>query len=744
MPAKDIQLAPLTVTLDARSSADLMPAQSVRFRQNLRTIAENKLRRGAGWAKLLTQANYNNADFHDQLLTFGGIRQPITLIQEEESTDGARSLFIATQSKIARLAEHGGNWKILGTGYGGAATTSLVAPRFHAARVGDYVVFTNDFDAPMYHILGQVGVDGESLYEFDDLTSIGVTRARHVWSWRNMIILADIEADGRRVAYRLLSSSVDAPFEFDPFKATYSGFAKDLMSNERILGGMECGNGFLIYTDKNIWEMTIGSDGAVNFRVAYPAADNENKGTLAYPNTLVNTPDGHLYVGNDGIYLFNQYYSAPTRPEWLHRASSLILDNIDESACDVHVSGISGDEILISVVQTGDSAPSITLRINWAYKAVDVVDYGFTAFGHHNPQDIQTVRDFIVENRICTLAGLISLGYDYDMEGLPNPVPTGTAAFEPMSIHTTAVLQYGGTLTVASAGTAAANGTYVWSGTTGRYTKAANGYYIVTTTDGTTRAWKLYTNADVLQYSNVQTVAGTWGTTNGGSNPKPAVTLSADVVTTEDYERTANDANSLCALLGGELLDAGCRGCKGEVRFVAADAVDWTLKELGGVFYRETCANGTAVGSTTSNGYASAVGAYLLDPYSSIFRSAPLFIKEAGVKCSGLEIDCVAAPQAIPNYIGLRVGVSAQVADPNTDECRLVWYQHTLKLLKCISPQTVAQHRARGTMPSDVINWNFLRQGKILYFELRIDGTGGDCTLSRITSDIERYEISRY
>lgn len=1017
MATKDIQLAPLTGILDVRSTPDAMPPGSVRMRQNLQCVAENKLRRGTGWRKLLSKSGYNNSDYHDQLLIFheGSIRQPITLISEQESTSGTRSLLIATQSRIARLSEHSGNWKILGMGYGGEASTSAAAPRFKCARVGDYVAFTNDFDPPMYHVLDQEGENGQSLYEFADAEEIGFTRAKHVWAWRNFIIFADVEMDGKRYAYRLISSDFDNPTSLDPARASSIAFQKDLMSHEKIIGGAPFGNAFLIYTTHGIWEMTIGTGDVLNFRRAYNAEDNELKGTLTLPNVLINTADGHLYGGKDGLYFFNQYMSRPDRPEWLHRSTPIIYDNIDLQACEVHVAGVYQDEILISVAESGQTnkLPNVTLRINWQYRVCDKLDYGFTAFGHYSSQDIQSLRDFIIENRICTLQGLTGLGYGYSNEGLPNPMTEGTSEFEPMSIHTGNPYEYGGTLTVASAGTGAANGTYVYNWTTGRYVKASNSYYIVTSTDGTTRTWKLYTNADSLLYTNTVTVAGTWATTNGGSNPKPEVTLSDDVVVSEDYEQLASDEDSLCALLDGEIIDAGCRGCKGDTLFVAASSGDWCLKELGSVFYRELCANPTAVGENnvqivpgdsavdmvfvvdesallpisreilanisanieaqliaagigsgltanrygsvafghgdpaeqeiaftdaatfaaaaasiglvgggleedayegidfaiesmpwresatvkkviffitdedrnqryytdgadqpaqfaslkaklvdggfivagmiptgnatqrsgdnliviagdttgkcyvadgvggyivksgfqnfvpwtgstsgtyatgiyeeyyllildpdirgyffelnanngyqagpptstsilavivpalterltnelTANLYASSTGSYLLEGYASIFRTAPMFAKDAGVISERLEFDCMVRVQDVPSNVGLRVGVSAQPADPNTDECRLVWHQRTLKKLKCQSGPTPAQHRARSSMPSDTIDWTYYHKGKVLFFELKVEGVGGDSDWSRLTSDVRRYEITRH
>jgi len=94
MANKPITLAPLTGVLDVRSTPDLIPRDGVRFRQNLQTVADGKLRRGAGWAKLLSQAAYNNADFHDQLLVFDGIVVPVTEPFAYYKLDTATSLIV--------------------------------------------------------------------------------------------------------------------------------------------------------------------------------------------------------------------------------------------------------------------------------------------------------------------------------------------------------------------------------------------------------------------------------------------------------------------------------------------------------------------------------------------------------------------------------------------------------------------------------------------------------------------------
>lgn len=753
MPTKPISVAPLTGVLDLRSSPDLIPAGGVRMRQNFQTVGDGKLRRGCGWPKLLTSANYNNEDFHDQLLTFGAsMRQPVTLIQEAQSFIGVRSLFIGQQSRLLRLSEHGGNWKVMGSGFGGTASQSCAAPRFRSARVGDYVAFTNDYDRPKYHVLEQVGESGESLYEFDDFVTIGLRRAKFVWSWRNFLIFANVEMDNQRYPFRLLGSDFEQPTSFDPEKADSITWQKDLMSHEEILGGAPSGNEFLIYTTHGIWAMTIvGGESTVNFRRCYNGEDNQMRGLLRYPGILVNLGEMHLYAagqteeeGRGALFMYNQFYARPERPEWLHRASSLIFDNIDTSVCEVHVAALHGNEVLISVAEEGqdNECPNVTLRINMQHQACDKVDFGFTAFGGFNSQDIQTVRDFIIESGICDLAGLtaVDANYGYENEGLPNPLPA-MGAVEATCIHTLSVLHLGGTVTAAGAGTAAANGDYVWNVLTLRY-ENTNGYYLTTSSNGTTRTWKLFSDVPTQLYSTTATLEGLWSTVDGGAGPAPTFTADADVVRAEDYEKTASDTDSLCDILGDETIDAGCRNCPSDKLFVAAASDDWCLKQIGGAYYREECSNPTAVGITTGDGYQSAAGTYVLNGYDSIWIPGPMFTPNGGIICHNVSMQYQARPQTPPSDISLRVGVSGQIADANGDSC-LVWHQHSSKKLKCQSDKTPAQHRATNTQPTTTLGWELHRKGPVLYLELKIAGTGGDVDLSRIQSELEQYEMRR-
>ena len=114
------------------------------------------------------------------------------------------------------------------------------------------------------------------------------------------------------------------------------------------------------------------------------------------------------------------------------------------------------------------------------------------------------------------------------------------------------------------------------------------------------------------------------------------------------------------------------------------------------------------------------------------------------MESSRLDMDYIAAAQKPPSNVSLRIGISGQAADPNTDTCAIVWHQHSLKPLACYGPLSPAVDLKRNLQPSKPLVWNYVRKGKFLYFELTIAGVGGDAIFSRVTADAEQYEIKRY
>jgi hypothetical protein len=442
---KGIPLSPLTGALDARSAPDQMVAGSLRMRQNFQTVGANKLRRGTGWKKLLSGSNYNNSDFHDQLLTFtpGVPRQPVTFLLETESTRGTRNLFVGKQGAIAKLNQRSGNYRILGSGYGGSQIADAAAPRFRAAQLGDYLALTNNLDKPIYTLL-EGSTDGTIplVHTFDDLDVIGLTRASVVWVWKNVLFFGDVTLDNEEQPYTFVWSDYENPLGFDPAKTDSITGTIDLDTNERILAFAESpgGNSGLIYTTRGMWELAVVG-GVQDFDVArrYNAAGNPGVAVLKYPNTLVALPESHLYMAEDGFYQFTPWSLEPERVEWLHRASSLLYDNIDNENCMVHVGAVRGNEVWFFVASRDaiNHCPDHGIRINMKYRTVDYLDFGCTAICSYRSYDVGTIRDFIIENRICDVAGLAANGYAYTNEGLPRVDTQATAPFVPTCIYTT-------------------------------------------------------------------------------------------------------------------------------------------------------------------------------------------------------------------------------------------------------------------------------------------------------------------
>lgn len=661
---RGIPISPLTGVLDTRSSPDMIPQGGLRMRQNMQTASMGKLRRGKGFQKLFSKTTYNNQDFHDQMVGVSGIRQPITMLKEFSTSRQILKKIVATQSKIAMLDEYGGAYKILGSGYGGTASESAAAPRFKSDQLGDYVIFTNDFEPPKYYVLESAPDEttGELIHDIPDLVTIGLTRAALVWQWRNVIFLADVEMDFTRCKNRIVWSNFQGPIEFDPADVQSIAGTRDLHLHERILGGAPFGNGFLIYTTHGIWEMTaVGGDESFAFRRVFNGEQNEQQGTLFFPNTLVALRDTHIYAGSDGLYEFTQFSPSPQRVEWIHRSSNLFFDNIDTANCQVHIGAADGDEVVFYAAEVGDAnhCPSKGLRLNRAYQAADKVDHGFTAACQMHSQEIPTIRDFIISNGICTIAGLIAAGYPLVNEGLPNPLPSADVDFTPDSIYTT-------------------------------------------------------------------------------------VSQTVDTAEVEDWTEESASEHSLCTLLAGRRLDDFCSKCQGKAFLAAASSVDWCIKQFSEVFYRERCVNPTAIGTTDSNGYTSASGSYLLDGIESIMRFAPMWSEGAIVTMSSIGLDFIEVPQNPPARISLRIGMSAQVKDPNIENCGIVWHQHSEQEVKCQSNKSQAQHLIGKTTPGREFSWQFERKGKKLYVELRMVGTGGDAIFSKIKAEVGASKFRQY
>lgn len=659
---KGIPISPLTGEMDTRSLLDEIPPTALRLRQNFRVPDGGKIcRAGGGFEKLLNGPGYNNQDLHDQITRLTGERQPIIFVKEIESSRKVRYLFAGTQSTIYRLNEWTGNWMVVGTGLG---STSLSANdyRWHACVLGDYAVFTNNFSNVLYMALEQSPTAAplapllNPIADLADPDIVGLTRAAGCFEWRNMVFLFDLEMGGDRVPYRLMWSDYNNPTSFDPsLQSTITG-TQDLYLHEQILGAAPAGNNMLIYTTHGIWEMSVVAQAGqpFAFRRVYSAdgkdGTDERIACLAYPNTLVSMGDAHLYMGvGNKIYIYSQYYQKPTPLEWIHKASGTLFQNLDQGACNAHCGVYSNFEVYFSVAKKGDvnQCPSQTLRLQMQYKAGDYLDYGVTAFTTYRAGQVQTIRDWLIDNGLCTVQGLTDQGYGYVNEGLPNPIPTASAPFTPTCIYTTK-------------------------------------------------------------------------------------TKTVGAFTIEDYTQPQADPHSLCALLGGLRFDDICLKCQPTNTLVMASSADWCLKQINNTLYRERCTNPKSAGTNGPLGYVSSMPTYILDGYDSIVRFGPIWGNEVAVVMNYFKVNYLADAQNPPSQLQVRIGISAQVGDPNTDQGGIIWFPLTPKNLTTLALETPAQQAADNTIPMIDLHWNFHREGRFVYVEMKISGTGGGSCFSGV------------
>lgn len=448
---KTFSYRPLTGPLDVRSLPQNMAAGAFRWKQNFAVTQQGNLCRMPGWSRLFSNRTANNFDLHDQLLGIQlyyddntpvstgaddnstyppgalcsgdvlfryGVREPITLLFESTSPAGNRRLFAGTQSRLYQLNESDGNWTIITDGMGHEGS------RFKAAQLGDTIIFTNGFDAPFAHVLGQApqGCAIRRISEIEDLATLDITAAGIVVAYNGLMLLMDVTQEGTRYTSRIRWSDLNNPLSWVGSNDSLANF-QDLDYGEEILAAKELGGYLLIYTDRSIWRAQVqgATSNVFGFQRVYAEKKNQDK-CLCYPNTLVSTGGSHFYMGRDGIYEFNQYLSEPDRVEWLHAGSGVLYDRLDEACCAWPVAEYhpAEKELWFSAPQTGDNClPSRTLVASVKHNTSTYVDHGFSAFANFRSDNQQDLRTWLKQFCVCTDEALAELGLGYIKEGSP-------------------------------------------------------------------------------------------------------------------------------------------------------------------------------------------------------------------------------------------------------------------------------------------------------------------------------------
>lgn len=415
-----VHIKPVTGYLDTRSTPDEVPFGGYRWAQNVEVTSKYRMCRAHGFKRLQDQVGYNNQDLHDQL--FGNVRQPIQFLQEVLSPAGFSHLFAGTHSRLYNKVGSTGNWRIISDNLGGTPPQGCSdSIRWTAGSVGQTVVFSNGLDKPMYHILGQSPNedDQQSVSPIRDLETLRVTQVGIVYSWNGTMILFNVVQEGQRIADRVIWSDYQQPLSFEEDIGVSLSGSVDLGVGESILGVAPLNDALMIYTTMGIWEMRkVGGETVYSFTKRYSPSKVGSR-CLAYPNTLVSTGDTQFFWARDGIYEFSRYYPTPQLVDWIHRSSSIIFDRLDPHRCTVHHGAYHSDrrQIWWSWCNEGDDCPAQSLIINVEFPFSSYIDHGFTAFVNHAPDTNKSIRDFVLENCICTSAEMEALEQGFIKEG---------------------------------------------------------------------------------------------------------------------------------------------------------------------------------------------------------------------------------------------------------------------------------------------------------------------------------------
>lgn len=686
---------PVTGIMDNRSHPAEMPDKSFRLLQNVYFPNENSSRRRPGYSKLSTAAVFHNDDLHDQMLalqnfyqgttgeslvdstvtTYPNVscvgpiatraigRQPVTMLFGAKSSNGTRRLMAGTESRIYVGDEASGTWKIIADGMGqGVQDGTCPGRRFKPTQNQDVVIFTNDYDEPVYWLFDQptFGCLMQAVAKIPDMEVIGLTRAAQCWTWRGVTFFADIELDRVRYPHGIVWSDKDNPLSWDPSKPETIAGAKLLNSGEKILGHAEMNNVMLVFTDQRIWQISVvGGSESFHFDERYTPGEH-GKGCLVYPNTLVSTGSEVFYGGIDGIYRYDLYSPEPTRPEWIHRGTKVIFSDINARLCENHIAGFwpknpDTREIYFSWVPAdgADGFPEQTLAIDLLRERTSVIDYGMTAMIYYETDNGDSLRQWLIDKCACSAQSLQDLGYGFIKEGLPRPKPP-----PPCEEFTS-----------------------------------------------------LYTSQ----------------------------TLTVGDLTTEDYTKLTPDEGSFYLSVCDERVQDFCDRCAGEKKFIFALTDDWCLKQADQTLAREVCANPAASGTSDGTGYMTKTATYDSFGYKSIWRSCPQHFGSPGKEkeMSFFSVEAAPEPQTIPSELAIRIGMASQPVDPNREtDGALIWVEEDPKLLESQTESDPAKQVEEGTRPDEGFRWPVMAVGRYLYWELSVDGTGGDVTLARVEQHV--------
>lgn len=170
-------------------------------------------------------------------------------------------------------------------------------------------------------------------------------------------------------------------------------------------------------------------------------------------------------------------------------------------------------------------------------------------------------------------------------------------------------------------------------------------------------------------------------------------------------------------------------GCNRQSLFFAANGSDFCLKQMD-------TGSARVMYDPTSDAYTS-VG------YYSILRGVYPFDRFDVEKIiQSFLIGIIADDPLETAVMKLRIGTSFEALDPNENRgrCGVLWHQLSSKPIKCRNTRTAAKYVTDGIRPDDPVEWNFLYQGRFLYYELKLTKPDGNAPITGLCS-LSRFEV---
>lgn len=365
--------------------------------------------------------------------------EPISHLAAAGSDESYRTLIAATRTAIYSSNDYTGNWRILADGLGGGYDEESCGDcsnrRFRSAQLGNYVLFTNNFDPVLAWRYGDgpTGLNLWSAQYVEDLLIVGITKARCISEFNGFIFIGNVDIEGQHKGSRIYWSDYNDPLSWIPHDQSLASY-QEFGLGEKVLRIEPLGKFLMVYTDKALYQgLFVGGDLVFQFN---PVPTDS---PLVYEHSLVNLGKAHIYASHNGIYVVTPSDPRPSRYEWMHKADGAVFsgvgdnilggfpgldafDPVNQEACDNFVGGYDqiNEEVWFSWPTGDNNCPNMSLVLNLRYNAADLVDKGFTAFVNYKPDYRPTVRDWLDTEGACPTA--VS---SFIKEGLPLDDYTG-------------------------------------------------------------------------------------------------------------------------------------------------------------------------------------------------------------------------------------------------------------------------------------------------------------------------------